>query len=360
MQFPPCFRAAGPPRGSRCHDRPPPTRVGSTSGTREVVGAARGGSSYPKVPEPGFLNAAAYALSFTLAPTGSAARVIKSLDSTIKKDTARMDDELGTLGKHARSLGVDKPRSRGRKSGHRRGRESPRRYLERECAARQSLRQAEEDRSFAKLEGERQTKVDDGQSALDKVQQELSSLEAQRRGLTRQTQGPRSTSSRACTKSNSRSVKNRPPRPPWAMLAAGLRKAVEELRKRCQRSRARKARNRTTGRRARAPHRLVPWPGSRPARPSSRQRGAASKMPARVTATAWPSSRPSRAARNTSWLRPVHEIQRRLVTLGTLVNLHRIERPEFDELVCPDRRIARRHRRPVERDRSPRRRTRSL
>ncbi|MEM9494090.1 MAG: hypothetical protein AAGC55_33400, partial [Myxococcota bacterium] len=26
------------------------------------------------------------------------------------------------------------------------------------------------------------------------------------------------------------------------------------------------------------------------------------------------------------------EIQRRLVSLGTLVNLHRIERPEFDEL----------------------------
>lgn len=305
---------------------PPPTRVGSTTGPVKTPFEPPDVVPVPEVPEPGLINAAGYAVSFTRAHWQRRS-VIKNLDSTIKKDTVRMDDELGTLGKHARSLGVD---NRVLEAENQAIDEAENRHatLERECAQ-LSHRQAEEDRSFAKLEGERQSKVDDGQGALDKVQQELATLEAQRRGLRDKFKVVERQ-----LKSLVKSIEEREEQAAKASMGdarAGLRQAVEDLRKDARALEPEKQD---------IEQRLVEFE-----RPISQAMARIEARKAELDAArrslddAREGHRHRLAELEAEQSRKKHElaqagaeIQRRLVTLGTLVNLHRIERPEFDDL----------------------------
>ncbi|MEM9488670.1 MAG: hypothetical protein AAGC55_05970, partial [Myxococcota bacterium] len=155
---------------------PPPNRVGSSAGPATSEGFEPPQvKPIPPVPEPGLINAVGYALSFVRA-RWQRSSAIKSLDERIKKETIKLDDLLGALGRLARSLHVD---NRVLAAENQAIDEAENRHAEIERAlAALGNRQAEEDRSFAEVETDRRTRVDEAQSALDRVEQELAGFEA--------------------------------------------------------------------------------------------------------------------------------------------------------------------------------------
>lgn len=168
-------RALAHPAGAR---EPPPTRLG--------IEAAETGLALPAVhpvpdpPEPGIWPAARYAMQFVRARL-QRRRVVRTLRAESRHDTASLDDELGSLGKRVRELGIERSiladENRAIDDA-----ESRRDDADRACSELMT-KQAEEKAKFAEIESEKQAKVTEAEEALDRVQRELASLEAQRRGL---------------------------------------------------------------------------------------------------------------------------------------------------------------------------------
>ena len=304
---------------------PPPTRVGST-GSMKASFEPPDVVPIPEVPEPGLLNAAIYAVSFVRA-RWQRRSAIRSIDDTIKKDTSLLDDVLGTLGQQARALGVD---NRVLAAENQAIDEAEERHagLERECAE-LNRRQSEEDRSFAKLEAEQQARVDNAQGELDKVEQELSTLEARQRGLRDKVK----TLERQ-QKSYLESAEKREDEASKASMSdarAGLRRAAEDLRNDAEALNPEKQEierklveleRPISQARARIEARKAELDTARRGRDDAREghHHRLSELQA------------EQSRKKHELAQAGAEIQRRLVTLGTLVNLHRIERPEFDDL----------------------------
>jgi len=137
-------------------------------------------SSVPEIPEPGLVNAARYTLRFGRA-RWQRRGAIKMLGAEIKQDTDALDQVLGALGREARNARVES------------------RVLSAENAAISAAegriaalgkeqgdvdaRKGDENSKFLEIERERNTKLGEAERLVDEAQKELSSFEAQRRGL---------------------------------------------------------------------------------------------------------------------------------------------------------------------------------
>ncbi len=164
-------------RALRAGATPPPTRI-QVGGDRPFTPAKV--LPVPEVPELGLINAAKYAVKFTRAKwqRGGA---IKTLGAEIKQDTDALDQVLGALGREARTAKVDS------------------RVFSAENAAIDATeqrigalgkehgdvdaRKADENSKFADIEAERNTKLGEAQHAADEAHKESQQLEGQRRGL---------------------------------------------------------------------------------------------------------------------------------------------------------------------------------
>ncbi|MCP4447171.1 MAG: hypothetical protein GY811_17755 [Myxococcales bacterium] len=134
----------------------------------------------PPVPEAGLLAALKYTVSFASA-RWQRRGAIGDLRGQISKDTGILDGILGTLGRHTRSLGLENKALEAENKAID-GAEDRRKTAEHSCSE-LSNRQAEENSKFAGSEGDRQGKVAEADSELEVAQTELGALEAQRRDL---------------------------------------------------------------------------------------------------------------------------------------------------------------------------------
>ncbi len=133
----------------------------------------------PDVPEAGLWAAVKYTVAFGQA-RWQRRGAIKSLRSQIGLDTGVLDGILGTLGKQARALKIE---TKALESENRSidEAEARRKNADHDCSG-LTNRQAEENSKFASIEQERLQKVEGSTQALEVAQGELGSLEAQRRG----------------------------------------------------------------------------------------------------------------------------------------------------------------------------------
>jgi hypothetical protein len=305
-------------------DEPLLPRLGLETVSRDV--SLPSVMSIPDTPGPGLHSAARYAIQFGRARL-QRRRVIAIVRSEIRDDTASLDAELGSLGRRVRELGleaapladenraIDEAEARREEADH-------------ACATLMS-QQAEEKAKFAEIEAEKQAKVSEAEEALDRAQRELASLEAQRRGL--------------------RDKRKAVERQQKGYLKAADDREAQAAKAELQQAREALRRGAVDLRRDAA--------GLEPELRDLERRVAALEVPigdasARVDALkaelesvrrslgdardghrhrlAELESEQNRRGRELS--QADAEIQRRLVTLGTIVNLNRIERSELREL----------------------------
>ncbi|MDQ3370862.1 MAG: hypothetical protein M3680_36045, partial [Myxococcota bacterium] len=179
---PPATPADAPPR--RMHSptgiEPPPTRIHRPEALADRPFTPPQVDPVPEIPEPGLVHAARYAVRFGRARFQRRG-AIRSLGSDIKHDTEALDQVLGALGRAARGARVD-----GRVFSAENGAitaAEERAFMLGQEHADVDARKAEENSKFHDVETERNTKLSEADRAVEETQKELAQLEAQRRGL---------------------------------------------------------------------------------------------------------------------------------------------------------------------------------
>ena len=305
-------------------DGPPPTRIQAPMVDRPF--APPKVLPVPEIPEPGLYASARYAVRFGRA-RWQRRGAIKELGVEIKQDTEALDQVLGALGKVARGAKLEG------------------RVFSAENAAISAVeerivklgvegteveaRKADENSKFVDVERERNSKLADADKLVEEVQRELATLETQRR--------------------NARDKRKELERRQKAYL-----KAAEDNEK--QSSHAQMGDQRQELRRSAEQHRREAAQ-LEPDRQEIDRRLAGLEKPIAEVTTKLDAAKAEldAAKRSLNDAREGHthrlaeldaeqkrksrevaqaegEIARRLVTLGTLVNLNRIEDPQFDEL----------------------------
>ena len=304
---------------------PPPTRLGlEVGGDRHV--AIPSVMAIPETPSPGLWSGARYATQFARARL-QRRRAIRVLRAEIRDDTASLDEELGKLGRGVRELGVDSAPLRDENRAIDEA-EARREEADRACATLMS-QQAEEKAKFAEVEAEKQAKVSEAESALDRAQRELASLEAQRRGL----RDKRKTVERQ-QKGYLKAADDRDAQAAKAELQQArdaLRRGASDLRRDAA---GLEPELRDIERRLAALDTPIGEASARvdalKAELESVRRSLGDARDGHRHRLAELEGEESRKGRELSQAEA--EIQRRLVTLGTLVNLNRIDRPELGDL----------------------------
>lgn len=137
-------------------------------------------TAVPNVPDAGLWQSMKYTIDFARA-RWQRRGAIRELQEQIRRDTGVLDGILGTLGKQARFLAVEgktlDPENHAIDEAERR-----RKTAEHECSE-IGNRQAEEVSKFADSESERLSKLGEAEAALEAAQSEHGALEAQRRSL---------------------------------------------------------------------------------------------------------------------------------------------------------------------------------
>ncbi len=305
---------------------PPPTRV--VSGDAGSRGAFKPTKlePVPDVPDAGLFNAVRYAVVFTLARWRRRG-VIKRLRGDIEEETGSLDVVLGTLGQQAREIGMNN-RVLSSENAAIDDAEQRRARFDHECLELET-RRAEENTKFAEVESERQAKVGESERALERAQAELGGFEGQRRSL----RDKRKAIERQ-QKGYIKAADDRDDQAAKASLGdsrAALRRAAEDLRRDAA---GLDAERRDLERRLAALEKPVSQGLAKSealkAELDSARRSfddAAEGHRHRLAEIEAEQGRKSRELTQAN-----AEIQRHLVTLGTLVNLHRIDRPELDDL----------------------------
>ncbi|HUH02306.1 MAG TPA: hypothetical protein VML75_09935 [Kofleriaceae bacterium] len=318
---PPRRITAGQPALSRSSS-PPPTRVAQHTEIFQPPAI----EPVPEVPENGLVNAARYAVSFARA-RWQRRGAIKALSAEIKDETVELDGVLGALGKEARSVGVDN-RVLSAENAAIDAAHARRQGFEHECAA-LNAKQADENSKFGDLERERQAKLDEVEAALEEAQRELGALEAQRRSL-RDKRKSLEDRQRAYLK-GADDRDEQAGRASMGDARSGLRRAAEDLRRDAA---ALDPERQDLDRRLSALEKPMSTAAAKvealKAEHESARRSLHDAREGHRHRLAELEAEQGRKGRELSQAEA--EIQRRLVTLGTLVNLHRIERPEFEDM----------------------------
>jgi hypothetical protein len=305
---------------------PPPTRIHRVEALADRPFAPPQVSPVPEIPEPGLVNSARYAVRFAQA-RWQRRGAIRMLGSDIKKDTDALDQVLGALGGVARNAKVDGRVFSGENAAitaaEQRAAQITREHNE------VDVRKLEENSRFVDVERERNAKLGDAERMVDEAQKELAQLEAQRRSLRdkrkelerrqkaylkaaadsdRQTNSTepgeaRNDLRRSAEQHRREAAALEPERQDIERKVAGLERPIGEVTAKLDAAKAEldAAKRSLSDAREGHTHRLA-------------ELDAEQKRKAREIAQA------------------EAEIARRLVTLGTLVNLNRIEDLQFAEL----------------------------
>ena len=280
----------------------------------------------PEIPEPGVITAARYAARFARARYQRRG-AIRVLGVEIKQDTEALDQVLGALGREARQAKVEgrvfSAENTAILAAEQRVRQLNREHTEVDG------RKAEEGSKFVDIERERNDKLAEAERQVAEAQRELATLEAQRRGLrdkrkelerrqraylkaaedhdrssgAAQSTDQRSELRRAAEGSRREAAALEPDRQEIDRRLAALERPIGEATAKLDAAKAEldAAKRSLNDAREGHTHRLA-------------ELDAEHKRKAREIGLA------------------EGEIARRLVTLGTLVNLNRIEDPQFGEL----------------------------
>ncbi|MEJ7598245.1 MAG: hypothetical protein WKG01_10075 [Kofleriaceae bacterium] len=305
---------------------PPPTRIHRSDALADRPFAPPKVNPIPEIPEPGLVNASRYAMRFGRA-RWQRRGAIKTLGAEINQDTDALDQVLGALGRVARNAKVES-RVFSAENAAITAAEERKGVLGQEHRD-VDARKAEENSKFVDVERERNTKLGEAERLVDEAAKELAHLEGRRRGL-RDKRKEVERRQRAYLKSaedNDRSSG-----------ATGMGETRAELRRSAEQHRKEAA--------ALEPER----------QDMDRQLASLERPIAEATARLDAAKAELDAAkRSLNDTREGHthrlaeldaeqkrksreigqseaEVQRRLVTLGTLVNLNRIVDPQFDEL----------------------------
>lgn len=159
---------------------PPPTRVFRSEAMADRPFVPPKVMPVPEIPEPGLLPAAKYAVGFGRA-RWQRRKAIKVLGAEVKLDTEALDQVLGALGATARTVHVE-GRVFNSENAAINTAEQRRADLQGE---QQGLdgRTAEESAKFTDIETERTTKLNEAERVLNDAKRDNESLEAQRRGV---------------------------------------------------------------------------------------------------------------------------------------------------------------------------------
>ena len=306
---------------------PPPTRIQRPEGLVDRPFTPPTVSPVPEIPEPGLINSARYTVRFARG-RWQRRSAIKTLGADIKKDTDALDQVLGALGGVARTAMVDGRVFSGENAAIT-GAEQRAAQMTKEHND-VDTRKLEENSRFLEVERERDTKLGEAERMVDETQKELAQLDAQRRGLRdkrkelerrqkaylkaaedndRQTTGgadagdARQELRRAAEQHRREAAALEPDRQEIDRRVASLERPISEVTAKLDAAKAEldAAKRSLSDAREGHTHRLA-------------ELDAEQKRKAREIAQA------------------ESEIARRLVTLGTLVNLNRIEDPQFSEL----------------------------
>jgi hypothetical protein len=280
----------------------------------------------PEVPDTGLVASARYTVAF-LRGLLQRRTAVKNLHEQIRVDTSALDTLLGALGRLVRDLRIDTRATRGENESI----DEAERRKQKALLDSSELggRLAEENQRFADLEKERADKLSETEAALAKAEEDHEGFEAQRRSLRdkrKQVERQQKGYLKAAEDREEEAGKQA-----MGETRSQLRRSAEELRREAA--------------------------SLDPERQDIERRLSAIDKPLSQAAAQVESLRAEieSARRSLTDAREGHrqrfseleaqhgskgrevteadsEVARRLVTLGTLVNLNRIERPEFDEL----------------------------
>ncbi len=159
---------------------PPATRIQKPDSLVDRPFTPAKVSAVPEIPEPGLVNAARYTLRFGRA-RWQRRGAIKTLGGEIKQDTDALDQVLGALGRVARNAKAES-RVFSAENAAISAAEERMGSLGKEHGE-VDARKAEENSKFLEVERERNTKLGEAERLVDEAQKELASLEGQRRSL---------------------------------------------------------------------------------------------------------------------------------------------------------------------------------
>ena len=305
---------------------PPPTRV---------VTSVPGGASpeplpvvepMPEVPETGVLPAARYVIGLV---RGVIARrsAVKTLHEQIRVDTTALDTVLGALGRAVRDLRID---NRALEVENQAIDEAERKRTQFSAEAVDlSSRLAEETKRFADIEADREGKLRESEAAHARAEEELETLEAQRRSL-RDKRKQLERQQKAYVKS-AEEREDEAAKMPMGDSRAQVRRAAEDLRRDAA---GLDPERQDLDRRLSA----LDKPASQAQAKVEALRGELESMRRGLTDVREGHRQrlgeleAQQGSKGREAVQADGEVARRLVTLGTIVNLNRIERPEFDEL----------------------------
>lgn len=305
---------------------PPPTRSHSVDAVADRPFTPPKVSPVPEIPEPSIINAAKYTLRFGRA-RWQRRGAIKTLGSEIKQDTDALDQVLGALGREARNAKVEGRVLSAENSAINAAEERIASLGQEHGDV--DARKVDENSRFVDVERERNTKLGEAERLVDEAQKELSHLEGQRRGLRdkRKDLDRRQKAYLKNAEDNDRSAGS-----------AQLGDARQELRRSAEGHRKEAAaiepELQTAARQLASLERPIGEATARldaaKAELDAAKRSLNDAREGHTHRLAELDAEQKRKSREISVAEG--EIQRRLVTLGTLVNLNRIEDPAFAEL----------------------------
>ncbi|MCE9576723.1 MAG: hypothetical protein K8W52_26490, partial [Deltaproteobacteria bacterium] len=159
---------------------PPPTRIARPDALIDRPFTPPQVLPIPEIPEPGLVHAARYSFTFVRA-RWQRRSAIKVLGEEIKQETSSLDQVLGELGKAARGANVEGRAFASENAGITAA-EARRDQLDRDNAELASRRD-DENAKFAEIERDRLSKQTDAERLVADAQRELGNFEGQRRSL---------------------------------------------------------------------------------------------------------------------------------------------------------------------------------
>ena len=305
---------------------PPPTRIHRAEALVDRPFTPPAVSQVPEIPEPGLLHAARYAYQFAIA-RWQRRGAIKQLGIEIKQDTEALDQVLGALGRAARGARVE-GRVFSAENAAITAAEERVSLLQKENTEVDG-RKVEENSKFVDVERERNEKLVEAEKMVEEAQRELQHLEAQRRSL-RDRRKELERRQKAYLK-NADDSDRQAGAAPLGDQRQELRRSAEGHRKEAA---ALEPDKQEIDRRLASLERPISEATARldaaKAELDAAKRSLNDAREGHTHRLAELDAEQKRKAREVGLAEA--EIQRRLVTLGTLVNLNRIEDPQFAEL----------------------------
>jgi hypothetical protein len=307
-------------------DEPPPTRLNRGDALVDRPFTPPQVLPVPEIPEPGLIKSAKYAYVFARA-RWQRRGAIKQLGIEIKQDTEALDGVLGGLGRAARGARVEGRVFSAENQAISMAEERIK-HLESEGDEVEG-RKAEENSKFVDVERERNAKLGEAERMVDEAQRELANLEGQRRSMRdkRKELERRQKAYLKAAQDSDRQSSTAPMgegRQDLRRVAEGHRREAAALEP------ERQDIDRKLGAMERPIGEITARLDAGKAELDAAKRSLGDAREGHTHRLAELDAEQKRKTREVALAQG--EISRRLVTLGTLVNLNRIEDPSFAEL----------------------------